>query len=153
MSLWCVQDSEAYSSHCEIFANELIKQFNIRWVWPPKDDPRQDEASGLAEVIRHWPIWWEKIKTQQMLALYVPPPTASPLSNSSLPHTSNWKIRGTQALLYHLGCSQMWLLIPNCQTAVCLRVCFWRSQDSSCDPISGVRQGQLLVCYSRHYSI
>lgn len=154
VSLWCIQNSETYSSHCETFANKLIKQFDIGWVlWTPKDYPRQYETSGLAEAIKQWPIWWEKIKTQQMLLLYLPPSTASPLSNSSLPQTNDWKIRGTQALLYHLGCSQMQLLILNCQTAVCLLVPLWRSQDSSNDPISGVRQGQLLACYRRYYSI
>lgn len=40
-------------------------------------------------------------------ALYQPPLTANPLNSSSLPQTRNQKIRGTLALLYHLGCLEM----------------------------------------------
>jgi len=82
------------------------------------------------------------------------PHNCYPLSNSSLPQTSNWKIRGTQALLCCLGCSQMQLLILNCQTAYNAYV--YVSGDHKTAVVTPFQESDkdvLLVCYRRYYSI
>lgn len=143
MSLWCIQHSEAYSSHRETLANKLIKQFNIRWVRTPEDYRRQDEASGLAEVTEHWPIWWEKIKTQQML--YINPLWL--LTPWIVPPCHKHVTRRSEALWHYYIIWDVWRCDCSSQTVRLLCACVCVSGDHKAAVVTPFRESGKDSCW------